>query len=138
MAIDRNAGSLGNFVNQPGEYRVKVTETKTGMSKSQKPMLTVTFQTHSELSIRGYFVKTLTFHMKALEALKVACGMKVTEPADNLVGKECGILVEAQEPDANGKVFMTISGYGPAAQVTCEPSQPGGFAPSDASDNIPF
>lgn len=117
MAIARNANDGGNFIKEPGEYKVFVREITTGMSKSNKPMLTVTFHTSDEKAIRAYFVKELAFHMKALEQLKIACGIKVTESAENLVGKECGILVEAQNPDANGRVFMQINGYGPVGDV---------------------
>jgi hypothetical protein len=135
MAIERNAASEGgNYIKDPGEYRVKVIETKTGMSKSGKPMLTVKFQASDEREIAGYFVKTLKFHMKSLETLKIACGLKITDSAENLVGRECGILVEAQEPTADGKVFMTIAGYGPAASVN-----PSAGGPSNHEhDEVPF
>lgn len=138
MAIERNAGGIsGNYVKDPGEYRVRVHETKTGLSKSQKPMLTVVFHTWEDKAIAAYFVKTLTFHMKALESLKVACGLKVNETADNLVGKECGILVEAQDPTPEGRVFMSITGYGPANAVGVnQPASPMVGEPSD--DNVPF
>lgn len=136
MAIERNAGSSGSFINAPGEYLVKVTETKTGMSKAGKPMLTVTFETDTECSIKSYFVKTLAFHMKALEQLKLACGIKMNEPADNLIGLYCGILVEANEPTDTGKVFMGIVGYGKGTDVNL------GAKPSvinnKADDEVPF
>lgn len=138
MAIERNAGSNGNFISEAGEYVVKVLETKTGTSKSGKPMLTVTFQTSDELLIRGYFVKSLTFHMKALEELKQASGMKITDSADNLVGREVGILVEAQKPDESGRVFMSVCGYGPKDKVTMAAVQASESSFSHAHEEVPF
>lgn len=135
MAIAKNAGGGGNFIKEAGEYKVKVLEIKTGLSKKGKPMLTVAFETTEEKKIAGYYVKDLTMHMQALAALKVACGLKVTDSADNLVGKECGILVEMQEPDADGRTFASICGYGKASQV--EHLAPTTMK-SDADDQVPF
>lgn len=117
MAIERNAISGGNFIREPGDYKVKVAECKTGNSKTGKPMLTVAFETEDGLKIAGYFVRDLKFHMIALEKLKIAAGLQVTQSAEHLVGKEVGIAVEAQDPDPNGRIFMAIVGYGPAKDV---------------------
>lgn len=133
MPIERNAGGGGNFISDPGEYVVRVAETKTGLSKSNKPMLTVTFQTRDERQIRSYFVKELVYHMKSLELLKLAAGLLATDPAEKLVNREVGILVEPQAPTANGLVFMQIVGYGPAKDVNGDT----GFAQS-SNDEVPF
>lgn len=134
MPISRNAGNGGSYINSPGEYKVKITQAASGMSKSGKPMLTVTFQTADEKSIRGYFCKPIAFHMKSLEALKLACGLKKDSPADEMIGKDCGIAVELQAPTESGTTFAHIVGYGMASDVT------GDFAKSDADDisSIPF
>lgn len=139
MPIARNAGSEGgNYIESPGEYRVTVTKTETGHSKSQKKMLTVTFTTRDDKSIRGFYVGRVQFHMKNLEQLKTACGLLPAASADQLVGKECGILVEAQEPDAStGRVYMQITGYGKASDV----GTPGDAAEQSNTvhdDDIPF
>ena len=134
MPIARNAGvGAGNRLKDPGEYRVKITETKVGMSKKGKPMLTVTFETHDEKQICGYFVKELAFHMHFLGELKLASGLTEKDSAENLVGKEVGILVEAQEPNEKGFVFMSIVGYGKSSEVDSGDAH---FALSDT--NIPF
>lgn len=112
MAIARNAGGLGKYIKEDGEYAVRVKETKAGLAKSGKRMLTVIFQAHDEKEIAGYFVQELGFHMKALEELKLACGLKITDAHDHLVGKECGILVEMGDPDDKGRAFASIVGYG--------------------------
>jgi hypothetical protein len=132
MPIQRNAGGGGNYISDPGEYVVRIAETKTGLSKGGKPMLTVEFHTRDERQIRSYFVKELAFHMKALAELKAAAGVPATEPAEKLVGREVGVLVEPQAPDSQGRVFMQIVGYGPKADV----QGASGFAPS--TDEVPF
>lgn len=135
MAIAKIEGAFGSYVNEPGEYLVEVNSTKAGKSKKGKPMLTVEFETEDGKTIAGYYVRELAFHMKALEALKVACGLKVTEPADNLIGKKCGILVEPQEANSEtGKVFMQIVGYGKASEVGHSQPQPTEIA----SEDVPF
>lgn len=141
--INRNAGSdAGNFIKEPGEYVAKILETKAGMSKNGKKMLTVLFHTKDERQIKSYFVGELAFHMKALAALKVASGLEETDRAERLIGRECGILVEPQEPDSQtGRVFMQITGYGKASDVTGINSKAG---PSDfdppppGDDDVPF
>ncbi len=139
MAIQKNAGQgSGRYIREAGEYRAKIAEIKTGLSKKGKPMLTVLFETPDEKSISGYFVKTLDFHMKALAALKVACGLKATDVADNLVGKECGIAVEGQEPTDDGKVFFQITGYGPVSDLSGAAAKQGESKPADDADYIPF
>lgn len=133
MAIQRNAGGGGNVISENGEYHVKVTEIKTGLSKSGKQMLTVTFQTPDEKQIRGYYVGALAFHMKDLENLKLAAGLDVKAPAGQLVGRECGILVEMGAPDEVGRRFASIVGYGPVSELSNKSET--GFA---AGDDIPF
>lgn len=136
MAIQRNAGGQGNFVKEPGEYQVRIKETKMGESKTGKPMLTVVFQTHDEKLIAGYFVRELNFHMAALAHLKTACGLNPDKDgSDLLVGKECGILVEAQEPNEQGRTFMSIVGYGAKADAKNGAT---GFAPTAGEDRVPF
>jgi hypothetical protein len=139
MAIKRNAAASGRYIKTPGQYRVKVVETKVGLNKKGKNMLTVTFRTADDLEISGYFVQGLNFHIHNLKELKAACGLPADKQADQLVGKECGILVEAQEPDSNQNVFMQITGYGSANEVTHEEMPAAGqahAAPGD--DQVPF
>lgn len=139
MAIPKNAGALGGKrISEPGEYLVKIHKTETGLSKKGKPMLTVTFETPDEKEIKGYFVKTIKFHMHNLKVLKIACGLKEADSADELLGKECGVLVEAQEPNEQGLVFMSIVGFGPAKDVSPgSQTLPDSFeAPID--DTVPF
>ncbi len=145
MAIQRNAATgQGNSIREPGEYRVKVAELTTGLSKAGKAMLTVTFQTADERKIRAYFVRELAFHMKALAEVKVAAGLKADAAAENLMGREIGILVEAGEPNPeNGRVFMQIVGYGPASEVAqaqneMPPAGQGLGASYPHGDGIPF
>lgn len=132
MPIERNAHAGGNYISVAGEYVVKITETTTGLSKKEKPMLTVTFQNKNDESIRAFFVRGLAFHIMSLCELKRACGLKEAETADNLVGKECGILVEARKPDEMGNCFMHIVGYGPANAVGT------GHSNKSFSDEVPF
>lgn len=132
MGIQRNAGGGGNFISDPGEYVVRIGETKTGLSKGGKPMLTVSFVTRDERQIRSYFVKDLNFHMSALKELKKASGLPEGEPAEKLIGREVGILVEPQAPDAQGRVFMQIVGYGTKGDVQ------GGETGFAQTDEVPF
>lgn len=141
MAIARNAAS-GSYIDRKGEYRAKVTEAKSGMSKTGKRMLTVTFMTTDERSIKSFFVQELIFHMKSLTALKIAAGLTERDTADRLVGREVGILVEPQKPNQEGRVFMHVVGYGPASDVT-ENSYGEGppddfMPPPPGDDEVPF
>lgn len=137
MAIQRNAvTSGGKRISEPGEYRVHITELKTKASKKGDPMLVVTFQTEDEKEICGYFVKKYAFQMKALAALKQACGLKDTDSADKLIAKECGLLVESGETNEKGHTFMEIVGYGPASDAASSQQAP--EFKSDADENIPF
>lgn len=125
MPIERNvSGGNGNFVNEPGEYLVCVTEASMKKTKTPPPrdMRVVTFQTMEEKEIRAYFVRDVTFHTSAMEQLKLACGLKVNDHPDQLMGKTCGILVEAGRPTDEGRVFMQIVGYGPESQVGNKPA----------------
>lgn len=136
MAIARNhkaGGSGAGRIDKPGEYVVSVEKTEVGKSKSGKAMLTVTFVTDDDRRIRGYYVRDLDFHMKALADCKVALGLKADTSSDQMVGKRCGIAVGEQAPNEEGRIFMTIEGYGKEADVD-------GYAPAikDASDEIPF
>lgn len=138
MPIQRNVANGGNSIKHPGEYRVRVVKLETGMSKSQKPMLTVTFQTLDEMQLKGYFCKGLAWHMKNLAVLKECAGLKPDSPAENLHGLEVGILVEPREPDEQGRVFMDIAGFGKAHEVGAVEGG-GDFAgrqPGD--DSVPF
>lgn len=130
MAIERNAGG-SKFIKDAGEYKVKVKALSIAQNKKDKPMLTVTFQTDDERTIAGYFVKDLPFHKHTLKTLKTACGLTPDDSENDLIGKECGILVEPQEPTPDGKVFMSISGYGPAKKIEFTPPKP-------ATDEVPF
>lgn len=134
MPIMRNAGGQGHFIREPGEYQVQVKELKMGNSKAGKPMLTVVFQAKDEKLINGYFVRDLPFHRAALGHLKTACGLNPDKDlSDALVGKECGILVEGQEPNEQGQVFMSIVGYGPKADVNASD-----VIFTNPNDGVPF
>lgn len=134
MAIESKFKGGGNFIKTPGEYVVEVTEANAKKSKAGKDMLQVTFQTFEQEKIAGFYVRSLTFHMAALVELKKACGLDGNAPAEMLIGKSCGILVEAQEPDEMGRTRMQITGYGPASAVSSAPKHdvlsPGGAGKS--------
>lgn len=150
MPIDRNAGGNdnGSYINQPGEYRVRVEKLETGLSKKGDKMLTVFFKTNDDQGIRSFFVQKLPQHLKALAALKFACGKTEADRAETLIGRECGILVEPQKPNQDtGRVFMNIVGYGLSSQVgemggqQQQPSGESDFAPSSPpypGDDVPF
>lgn len=139
MAIQKIEGNFGSFISEPGEYLVEVNSSKAGKSKKGKAMLTVEFESEDGKTIAGYFVKELAFHMKALEQLKLACGLKVTDSADELIGKKCGILVEPQPPNPEtGKVFMSIVGYGKAADVAPNPKGQETHAKKSEEEQVPF
>lgn len=140
MAIQKIEGNFGKFISDPGEYLVEVNSAKAGKSKKGKPMLTVEFETEDGRTIGGYYVRDLAFHMKSLEQLKLACGLKLTDTADNLVGRKCGILVEPQEPNTEtGKIFMQIVGYGTVAELGTGTAKPASdFAPAKPIEEVPF
>jgi hypothetical protein len=121
MAIQSKFRGGGNRISVPGEYVVEITKASAGMSKSNKPMLTVTFQNFQQEEISGYYLRELHFHMIQLKELKEACGLDGGSPAENLVGKNCGILVEAGNTDDKGRTFMQITGYGKASDVSSQP-----------------
>lgn len=148
MAIARNAGGGGKFVSEPGEYKVTVEkiEMKTPKKekldpKTNKPMkrqmLVVHFVTEEEQEIAGYYVKDVPFHMAALAQLKSACGLEPNQSSDELIGKQCGILVEMGEPNEQGRSFAQIVGYGPADQVG-EPRATGETTDMSNLDEVPF
>ncbi len=124
MPITRKQYGQGSKnINAPGEYVVTVIETKMTMTKAKedkpaRPMRIVVLETPQGQKINGYYVGELAFHMEALKDLKVACGLKPDSNSDDLVGERCGIAVEAQLPGPDGKVFMTIAGYGSVKDVT--------------------
>lgn len=136
MAIAKNTSSdaSGKFIRKEGEYKVTVTELKTGNSKKGDPMLTVTFSTEDGQSIRDWFVKTQQFRLAALATLKKACGLPANAPAEELQGKACGINVEAKPPDDSGKVYYQVVGYGNVKDV--EAGHTG--SRQDDIDSIPF
>jgi hypothetical protein len=140
MPIERNAGSAPNaYLKDPGEYVVRVSEVKKGTSRAGAPMLTVTFETRDGRQINAYFVATLIFHMKTLDLLKAACGLDPSEAgfrAEMLVGRDLGILVEPKEPDERGRVFMQITGFGKAEEVSGYHNSPDLGA--DLADQVPF
>lgn len=149
MPIARNAGGGGKFVSEAGEYKVTVEkiEMKTPKKekldpKTNKPMkrqmLVVHFTTDSEQEIAGYYVKDVAFHMAALTQLKAACGLEPNESSDELIGKQCGILVEMQEPNEQGKSFASIVGYGPADQVGEERGSGETHSMINDGDEVPF
>jgi hypothetical protein len=146
MAIARTFRGAAGQIDRAGEYRVTVEKMEVGKSKSGKPMLTLTFCTDEERRIKGYYVQSLVFHMKALDELKLACGLLATAPADQLVGKRCGIAVGEQPPTQDGKVFMQIEGYGKEQDAEVIPyGEGGGLHPfggmqggAVSDDNVPF
>ena len=122
MGIPRNAAS--DFINEPGEYRVKVTLVIQGESKSGKPMTTIQFNRSNGQGIKAFFLTDEPWARKTLYTLKEAAGLPDPKesPVEDLSDKEVGILVEAQPPDPSGKVYMRINGYGPADAVTEAPA----------------
>lgn len=135
MAIEKKyKGGKGMAV---GEHKVQVTDIKVGSSKKGDPMLTITFENEEGQTIKGYYVKKLAGHMAALGDLKVAAGLKIDSPAEELQHKKLGISVDEQPENENGQIFMTIVGYGKEADVGSSPT------PSHANDarnsnEIPF
>lgn len=115
----------------PGEHRVVITEVQVGVSKSGKQMLTVVFQNDREQRIKSYYVRELVYHIKQLTDLKISCGLTEKSPAEELLHKRCGILVDPREPNEEGRVFMNIAGYGKESDVT-----DGGH--TSTKDEIPF
>lgn len=124
-------GSVGR-IDKPGEYKVTVEKTEAGPSKSGKKMLTITFVTDDEKRIKGYYVRALEWHMKALADCKIALGLKGDSPAELMVGKRCGIAVGAQAPTEDGRTFMQIEGYGKEADVE------GHVHDTSSFDDVPF
>lgn len=135
MAIERNHKGFDSKgrIDKAGEYVVTIEKLETGHSKSGKEMLTITFVTDDEKRIKGYYVRTLEWHMKALNDLKVACGLDPKLPSQNLFKKRCGIAVGEQSPTEDGKIFMQIEGYGKETDVEGHMATPGGY-----SDEVPF
>lgn len=128
MAISRNAGGPTNGLS-PGEYVVTVSRVELKESAKKDPMLVVHFKTKDDRRIAAYFVKKYPHMLASLKTLMACCGVTAT---DDLMGKECGIAVEAGRNKDNGQAFMHIVGYGKASEVT------GSFATSDADDGVPF
>ena len=141
MAIERNAGGNGgNYISRPGEYVVVVDKVEYKKTKKEpiRPMAVIHFVNAEDQGIAGYFVKDLNFHMKALTALKAACGLPAAATAEGLIGKKCGILVEMREPDEMGRSFPQIVGYGPTEAVAQAAVPDTGFAPESGADGIRF
>lgn len=116
MAIERKyKGS--KFIDEPGEYVVSIKNLEVGKSTKGDQMLTVTFATDDERTIKSFFVRKLAFHIRQLTDLKLSAGLTETEDAMNLVGKRVGIAVDEQEPNEKGQVFMRITGFGKEADV---------------------
>lgn len=138
MAIPRKH-KMGGSISAPGEYRVTVEKMEEGISKkSQKRMLTVFFVTRDEKRIKGFYVAGLKWHMDALADLKIACGLTAADVAGKLIGKELGIAVGEQEPNAEGRVFMQIEGYGKATEVGGSGMTESDFASPLPDDGVPF
>lgn len=131
MAIKNEFGGINKM--EPGEHVVTIIETKVGMSRTNKPMLTVVFQNDHEQKIKGYYLRSETFSIKKLTALKQACGLKPEDPHDNLLGRRCGILVVEQKPNEEGQIFNEIAGYGKESDVEGHSSGRGSNV-----DEIPF
>lgn len=137
MAIPRNH-RISGYIDEVGEYRVKVEQMLEGLSSKNKKMLTVTFVTDDEKRIKGFYVKELKFHMSALKDLKLACGLTEKDPASSLLGKRCGIAVGQQKPNDDGRVFMTIEGYGPEKDAPAADGLPNDIKEPEETDNVPF
>jgi len=134
MAIKSEFGGSGGHRVEEGDHIVVVTKVEATTSKRGAPMCVVTFSTHDERTINGYYVPSYSFMKKALDACKLAAGLKVTDPATSLVGRELGIKAELGKADEQGRQFMQITGYGPKSDVT-------GFADAPIPDDmssIPF
>lgn len=137
MAIERKHKATGGSITQPGEYVVTITDVKSTMSKKEKPMCVVVFEAQDEKKINGYYVKDIKFHMAALKDLKLACGMKETDSAMDLVGKKCGIAVGEGKVREDGSHFMSIEGYGTVAQVETAKAD-ASFITDGAIEGVPF
>lgn len=138
MAIAKNAvSSGGKFISEPGDYLVEISEVQAGKSSKGDPMVTITFVTDEDKSIRAFFVKKHAFMMAALTLLKVSCGEKPEVNSAELVGKKCGIKVELGKPNDKGMIFAQIVGYGRPEDVE-HAKHDASLANSHASDEIPF
>lgn len=116
MAIKRNfAGGSSEMAN--GEHKCTITDLKVGKSKAGKPMLTVTFTNDNDESVKGFYVLENKVAQIKIKELKVACGLAPDADGMLLNGKRCGIAVEKGEPNAEGKSFMQIVGYGKESDV---------------------
>lgn len=136
MAIKREYTGNANQMSA-GEHRVVISELKMGKSKSEKPMLTITFKNDDDQTVKGYFVIGLPFVQKQLKDLKVACGLDPNADGMLLNGKRCGIALEEGKPDANGVSFMKIVGFGKESEVEASAQEESVPPPTDA-DQIPF
>ena len=138
MAITAKYAS-GSGRLEAGEHRVTITKTENMMSQAKEakdgkeaklpqPMIKITFENEDEQKHNAYYVKTSKYAMTKLIDLKLACGMTAQDSNDDLLGKKCGILLAAQKPTDDGKVFMEIVGYGKESDVE----------ESKSFDEVPF
>lgn len=141
MPIQKNAsGGMSKFITDPGEYSVEISDVQFGKSKKGDSMVTIKFETEDERSIKAFFVQKHTFMMENLGKLKVACGEKPDASSEKLIGKKCGILVEAGKINERGQAFPQIVGFGLASEVD-HAKMPTGYQAAtapDSTDNIPF
>jgi hypothetical protein len=136
MAIKKEFKS-GNQIGE-GEHVVKITKVEVGNSKKGEPMLTLTFERADEARMKGYYVKSLKFHMKQLDAVKIACGLTAIAPNDELQGKKLGIAVELDQPNENGIRFGKIIGYGKWEDVEAADDFSNPKSSADKTDQIPW
>lgn len=142
MAIKKfqDGDVAGRFINEPGEFLVKVIETKSGISKSQMQMLTVTFSTQDKKLIRAYFLTKKPWSMERFTKLKIACGLDPkTSTADDLIGMKCGIAVDKSDQlKEDGSPFMEITGYGSMEDLSSSDIGRSDFAKPLTPEEIPF
>jgi hypothetical protein len=100
-----------------GDHIVRIVKIESGLSKKGQPMLTLHYERADEAKVKGYYVKTLPYHMKQLDAVKLGAGLDIKATADELIGRSVGISVELGEPNEKGIRFPQILGYGKPEDV---------------------
>lgn len=102
----------------PGEHKVTVVEVeKTKTAQTQKDMLKIVFESAGGEKINSYFVKENEYALRDLGKLKMAAGLKMDSPSDELVGLRVGICVEPELSKKDGKTYMRVKQFGKESDV---------------------
>lgn len=123
-----------------GEHRVKITAITVKDSKAGKPMITVEFVNEKGQTHSSFFVMANDFAMTKFKDLRESCGLEELEMDRYLLGKKCGMALEPGKPNAEGKIYMQVSGYGKESEVAGG-SSPAAKEPGDSEpdeDSVPF